>query len=55
MPRAKTDDDVLLDRWLEKPTEEIKHRVLVLALNKIRALQAEARDFEGRLREMSEI
>lgn len=55
MPRTKTNDEVLLEKWLAKPESEIKNRVLLIALNKIRALTAENHDFEDRTAASSEV
>lgn len=55
MPRTKTNDGVLLEKWLNKPESEIRNRVLLLALNKIRALMAENQDLEDRTNDYSEV
>lgn len=55
MPRTKTNDGVLLEKWLNKPESGIRNRVLLLALNKIRALMAENQDLEDRTNAYSEV
>lgn len=53
MARTKTNDDVLLEKWLTKPTAKIKNRVMILMREEILRLRGMQEEFP--LRESNEL